>query len=352
MPLPFKAIKEGTINIETSKDRLSIEVTTHCNRSCRHCFVHATPIKKTIPIDMVKSMITEGYQAGFRRLHITGGEPLLWKNLFCALDFALESGYQQVLLNTNGSLLSKQTIRRLSKYAGLTLTVSLEGTQAYHHLLRQVDDYQHVHSTIEKTLETGLNLIIFTTVGKSLLKDLSRFAVALYGRFPTIRHLSFIQLIRPTKEIFDLENELLEPSDFIKLVQIVSLLNLYGHKTEILNNPLAVVVSKRLNLPLIPRVPSLEREGHVIIKADRRIGFAHSMRKSFGEYESGMLKKVLCSHEFKSAVSPNDTICPSCKYSKTCMENGMLRPSEWFRDMQPEIPYCKRVMNMVDKGSY
>ena len=23
---------------------------------------------------------------------------------------------------------------------------------------------------------------------------------------------------------------------------------------------------------------------------------------------------------------------------------GMLRPSEWYRDMLPEVPYCQRVL--------
>lgn len=267
-----------------------------------------------------------------------------------ALDFAFELGFQNVLLNTNGSFLTKDINRRLSKYTDLSLSVSLEGTPAFHLLLRQNDDYQHIYKTVEKALGAGLNLIIFTTVGKTLLKDLSGFALALYERLPAILGLSLIQLIRPTREAFDLSHELLHPDDFIKLVQIASLLNLYGHKTEILNNPLAVVVSKRLKLPLIPRVPSLQRNKHLIVRANRQICLAHSMSKSFGRFEPGMFEKVFSSNQYRIAVSQDDAICPSCKYSKLCMENGMHRPSEWFRDMHPEIPYCKRVMNMVDTG--
>ena len=98
-------------------DRLSIEVTTQCNSSCSHCFVRARgPSKSSLSPDLVQTMVREGYEAGYRHLHITGGEPLLWDGLLDIFDYAFALGYQAAFLNTNGTLLTPEVGRKLAGY--------------------------------------------------------------------------------------------------------------------------------------------------------------------------------------------------------------------------------------------
>lgn len=334
---------------EKYEESLSIEVTNWCNSACSHCFVRAAISEcSDLSIDLVREIISEGYRLGYRRLHITGGEPLLWEGLLEALDYAFSSGYKKVFINTNGTLLTEGLISRLSDYDGFSISVSIEGPESFHDKVRGQGSYRQTEQGIRKALDAGIDLIIFTTVSKSLLPALPHFIDDLYERFPDINLFSLIQLIRVRDDIFDLSNELLDPAGFLKLVRMVSLLNLYGHETEILNNPLAVVVSKLFEMPLIPRVLPLYRNGHLIVMADRNIALSHSIPNSFGRYEPGMIEKVLSSNEYRIAVAPDETTCPSCGYTKLCKENGMIRPSEWYRDMNPEVPFCKRVL---DKAS-
>ena len=334
---------------EKYEESLSIEVTNRCNSACSHCFVRAVISEcSDLSIDLVREIISEGYHLGYRHLHITGGEPLLWEGLFEALDYAFSSGYKKIFINTNGTLLTKGHISRLSDYEGFSISVSLEGPESFHDRVRGQGSYRQTEQGIGKALDAGIDLIMFTTVSKSLLPVLPHFIDDLYERFPDINLFSLIQLIRVRDDVFDLSNELLVPEDFLKLVRMVSLLNLYGHKTEILNNPLAVVVSKLFEMPLIPRVLPLHRNGHLIVMADRNIALSHSIPNSFGKYEPGMIERVLASNEYRTAVASDEISCPSCGYSKLCMENGMIRPSEWYRDMYPEVPFCKRVL---DKAS-
>ena len=89
----------------------------------------------------------------------------------------------------------------------------------------------------------------------------------------------------------------------------------------------------------------------MIVMADRNMALSHSTRDSFGKYVPGMIKKVLVSDEYRKAVAPDETVCPSCKYAELCMENGMVRPSEWYWDMYTKVPYCKRVLNKASLGS-
>jgi hypothetical protein len=130
-------------------------------------------------------------------------------------------------------------------------------------------------------------------------------------------------------------------------VRTVSLLNLYGLKTYVLNDPLAGIASKLLKMPWVPQAQPLYREGSIIVMANRDITLSHSSRECFGKYEPGMIGKVLASDDYRKAVAPDVTICPSCNYTELCREYGVVRPSEWYVDMHPEVPYCKRVLDRV-----
>ncbi len=96
--------------------RLSIEVTKRCNSSCIHCFAAAGENNHNeIDYDIIASIIYEGADAGYRHLHITGGEPLLYGDIFKALDCALDAGYASILLNSNGFLLEQENVPNIGK---------------------------------------------------------------------------------------------------------------------------------------------------------------------------------------------------------------------------------------------
>lgn len=334
------------------QEKLAIEVTSHCNSQCLHCFAHFGMSRpSSLSVDLVKEIIAEGYAAGYRHLHITGGEPLLWKGLFEALDYGFGVGYETIFMNTNGTLLNEKLSKRLAGYIRFSISVSLEGSEVLHDRIRGEGSYRRTIQGIERALHAGNNLAIFTTVTKSLLPELPHFVDDLYKKFPGIHYLILIQLIGRTNGPFALSGELLEPKDFLRLVRTVALLNMYGHRSLVKKNPLANVVSMLTGMPWIPRVPPLYGEGSLIIMADRHIGVVHSNRNTFGRYRSGMIRKVLDSEAYRRAAAPDETTCPSCKYVQLCRENGMIRPSEGFRDTHHDIPYCKRVLEGIARFS-
>lgn len=330
------------------EERLGVEVTTRCNIDCSHCFARAGISEpSSLSLGLVREIIDEGYHVGYRHFHITGGEPLLWEGLFEALDYASDTGYQTVFVNTNGTLLTKDISRRLATYDGLSISVSLEGTEALHDHLRVAGLYARTVQGIERALDAGIDLSIFTTACKSLLPELPHFADDLYKKFPGIEDLTLIQLVPVRDSDFALSQELLEPDDFLQLIDTVSLLNLLGLRTRFLNNPLAYVASKLLKILWIPRSAPLYSEGSVIVMANRDICLSHSGGDSFGKYELGMIEKVLASDGYRKAVAPDESTCSSCKYSGLCMENGLVRPSERCWDIQADVLYCRKVLDSV-----
>ena len=329
-------------------DCLSIEVTTRCNGSCLHCFARAG-ISQPLNLSPVvfKEVVTEGYNTGYRLLHITGGEPLLWKGLFDALDDAVGIGYRKISINTNGRLLTKEVVKRLAAYEGLSISVSLEGPQALHDRIRGAGSYKLAVRGIEKALEAGVDLVIFAVVGKSLLPVLPRFVDDCYKRFAGIQYLTLIQLIAATDIGFALSAELLGPEDFLQLVQTVGLLNVYGLRIHLKHSPLARVVSKRMGMPWVLPAYPLYRQGSMIVMADRTIRLSHSNKDSLDKFAAGRIRKVLSSDTYRRAVAPNRSICPSCKYITLCRKDSLLRPSPRQMDIHRDAPYCKRVLDRI-----
>ena len=349
IPRPIMSINVDSESYpNVSKGRLSIEVTTRCNINCLHCFARAGKSKPSdLSPKLVKQILAEGYKGGYRHFHITGGEPLLWEGLSDVLDYAFDMGYQTGFMNTNGTLLTGEVSAGLATYQGLSISVSLEGTETLHDHLRGMGSYQPAVRGIEKALDSGIDLFIFTTACKSLLPDLPHFADELYKKFPGIKYLTLIQLIPAMDEGFSLPAEHLDPVDLLQLIKKVSLLNLSGFSTRFLNNPLTYVASKLLKLLWIPRSEPLYSEGSMMVMANRDICLSHSSRETFGKYESGMIEEVLDSDLYREAVGPDETTCPSCEYSSLCRENGMVRPSEWFWDEHSDVLYCQKVLDSV-----
>lgn len=327
---------------------LSIEVTTNCNSSCSHCFVRARGARKvSLTNDIVHRILSEGYLEGYRNLHITGGEPLMWDGLRRLLEFAFATGYETAFLNTNGTLLSAKLSRELAAFSGLTISVSIQGPKRLHDNLRGQGSYELALKGVENALIAGIPVHIFTPVGKSLIQELPLFATSVIQKYGAIEVLHLIQLIRVPQDVFDLSKEVLEPQDFINLVRMVALLNLAGLKIDLLRNPLANVASRILEMNWLPSSAPLYEYGSIMVTAEGRMTLAHSTTEDFGSYEPGILSTILNSSKYCRALSDGRLICRRCAYSSICSLEGMSKPSEWNRDMAHHSPYCKRVLDLA-----
>lgn len=343
-----KAIIPDHIRQSIEKDVLSVEVTTRCNSACGHCFARAgRDAAHEMDLSTVRAIAADGRSLGYRHFHVTGGEPLLWPHLFNLIDDAVAMGYESVFINTNGTLVTAEAARRLGGHGGsVTLSISLQGPEELHDRVRGVS-FHAARSGIEEALAAGIGLFIFTSIGKSLLPELPRFAEFLFTSYPEIKELTLIQLIRVHGDALDLSEELLSPEDFISMVRMTALLNLYGYRVTVLQNPLATAASRALNMPWVAPALPLHRSGGVIVMADGSITLAHSTRESFGAYGPGAIAKVLASDEYRKASGPDDEGCAGCAYLALCRENGMVRPSEWFRSMGAQGRFCREVLALA-----
>jgi MoaA/NifB/PqqE/SkfB family radical SAM enzyme len=328
--------------------RLSIEVTQRCNSSCLHCFAGAGPSgDNEIPYEVVKNIIREGALNGYRHLHLTGGEPLLYETIVGTVDTAARLGYESILLNTNGALLDRPLCRELARHTALTLSLSLEVNESLHDRLRGRGTYREALKGMEAGLDAGVNLIVFTLACRSSLPDLPRFVDDLMTRFPGIAFLTLNRLCPPTRDHPRLANEYVSPEDFLKLVRIVSLLNAIGRHVEVMNEPLVNAASQKLAVPAVPVSRALDYPGDLMVKADLSIVPSHTSNACCGVYTPGAIEHCWLNSRYRRAVAPDTNVCPVCRHVDLCRANGLQRPLGVWGGIQADKPYCASVLDFA-----
>ena len=107
-----------------------LEIAAACNLTCTHCFAGELP-RREPPLTMAEldALFATLARMGSFRLGLTGGEPLLRRDLFEIVDRATAHGLCPCL-TTNGLLITEEIARELGRRNLVWLNVSLEGATA------------------------------------------------------------------------------------------------------------------------------------------------------------------------------------------------------------------------------
>lgn len=100
--------------------RVVLEITDRCNYNCIHCFTSSSPrtsISKELGTIQWKAILQELAKSEVFEVSFTGGEPFIRKDIFKLFRYALDLGLF-ITINTNGSLLNRTRIMRLSRIFG------------------------------------------------------------------------------------------------------------------------------------------------------------------------------------------------------------------------------------------
>jgi MoaA/NifB/PqqE/SkfB family radical SAM enzyme len=104
-----------------------LEVIASCNLACTHCFAGELPRREhALTLRELDTLFETLAGMGTYRLGLTGGEPLLRRDIFDIVDLALEHGLHPCL-TTNGLLITEETARKFGERELMWLNVSLEG---------------------------------------------------------------------------------------------------------------------------------------------------------------------------------------------------------------------------------
>lgn len=148
---------------------LRLSVTELCNLRCRYCMPEEGVCQKQ-HMDMLTEeemvlAVKAAASLGIRKVRITGGEPLVKKNIVSICEKAYQTdGIEEVCLTTNGILLPEYA-KPLREVGVSRINISLDtlNREKYKYITRR-DDFDHVIAGLEAALEAGFDRIKLNTV--------------------------------------------------------------------------------------------------------------------------------------------------------------------------------------------
>ncbi|OLC08903.1 MAG: hypothetical protein AUH42_00340 [Gemmatimonadetes bacterium 13_1_40CM_70_11] len=111
---------------------LWLQINNACNLRCTHCLVSSGPGKEPgLPLEQLLGIVNDAVDLGLERLYVTGGEPLVRKDLFRLLRHATETQGLEVILLTNATVFEGPIRRGLDALdrARVRFQVSVDGAR-------------------------------------------------------------------------------------------------------------------------------------------------------------------------------------------------------------------------------
>ncbi|MBG6210817.1 cyclic pyranopterin phosphate synthase [Labrenzia sp. EL_126] len=166
---------------------LRLSVTDRCDLRCTYCMTENMtflPRKDLLSLEELYRLTTICMEHGVRKIRLTGGEPLVRKNvisLFENLNRHLENGdLDEVTLTTNGSLLSRYA-KRLADCGVRRVNVSLDTLCAdRYRTITRWGNINRVFAGLDAARDAGLHIKLNAVAQKGAFEhelfDLIRFA--------------------------------------------------------------------------------------------------------------------------------------------------------------------------------
>ena len=216
--------KKNDLSLYASPRLIAWELTQSCNLRCVHCRASATEegSEKELSTAEAVQFIESLPEWGQPILILTGGEPLMRKDIFKLARNATDLGLR-VVLATNGTMIDERIAKEIVASGIKRVSVSLDGPDASAH-----DDFRGVSGAFDQAIkgigelkEAGAEFQINTTITKrnahlieamaGLAMDLGARALHIFLLVPTGRGkdlaseaISAIEYERVLLEFFDL----------------------------------------------------------------------------------------------------------------------------------------------------
>jgi MoaA/NifB/PqqE/SkfB family radical SAM enzyme len=140
-----------------------ISATGKCNLHCSICDIPVSSSRDTLSLSDFKKLIEQASSAGARNFVLSGGEPLLIKDVFEIISYAKRKGLN-VSMPTNGTLVTEEIAGKL-KAAGLRVAnVSIDGPEEVHDAIRGKGNFRRALNGLRLLRKAGIETTIAMTI--------------------------------------------------------------------------------------------------------------------------------------------------------------------------------------------
>ena len=151
---------------------VQLHPTLRCNLTCRHCYSSSGPRRhQSLPHDKLSATLADARQEDYEVVSISGGEPLLYRDLVPLLAHARALGLTTTV-TTNGTLLTERRLSGLAEHLGL-LAISLDGVPASHDRMRGEGAFARLERRLPAVRGSGIPFGFIFTLTQHNLNELT-----------------------------------------------------------------------------------------------------------------------------------------------------------------------------------
>ncbi len=186
---------------------LRISVTDRCNFRCVYCMPKSIFNKdyeflkrdQILSWDNIVSVVQAAAPLGVRKIRLTGGEPLIRKDLENLIErIAIVDGIDDISMTTNAALLSRQRAESLKRSGLKRINVSLDAMddKTFHVMNDMGVDVASVLQGIDNAAAAGIENVKVNMVVKAGLNDHSILPMAkhFHGTGQILRYIEFMDV--------------------------------------------------------------------------------------------------------------------------------------------------------------
>ena len=157
-------------------DYLRISVTDNCNLRCIYCMKEKNnkflKLEEKLTDDEIYKIVYEFSKLGIKKIRITGGEPLVRKNILNLIENLNNiNGIEEIYITTNGILLLDY-VEILAKNGVKGVNISLDSLKDYKFKdITRGGDLNKVLKAIDKCIEYGIKVKLNTVIIDEINKD-------------------------------------------------------------------------------------------------------------------------------------------------------------------------------------
>jgi GTP 3',8-cyclase len=178
---------------------LRISLTEKCNLRCIYCMPEeGIPLKahkEILRYEQIEQIVKEAAKLGINKVRLTGGEPLIKKDIEILIEkLAAIPEIKELSLTTNGVLLA-QNAKKI-KRAGLTgLNISLDTLQPekFKSITRGgnlADVLQGINQAIKEGFKIKVNMVVLKDINEDEINDVRKFCLNKGIQLQLINHFN------------------------------------------------------------------------------------------------------------------------------------------------------------------
>lgn len=202
-------------------ESMSVEITKSCNFKCKFCYASSnicSTNERYITDDMIQRVVSEAQKNNLKKITITGGEPLVKKELFLRVVKAFFNAGITINLNTNISLFDDEMCKIYKEYIGPEFYVFTSLLSPHEETCNSIidipDGYKSIVRGIECCKRNGIKVSLNFTISKDNSSDI--FLIPDFVEKYHVDRVSISRVIPPTYNRDD-EKNILTPDD-VKLI--------------------------------------------------------------------------------------------------------------------------------------